>query len=231
MPTILEKATLSMQMWNEARHNGAAVSNYFRQGAYFQISRDDYTLWNVQNPDSLHAYMGLVQEIGQTDFSLALFCVDSGTDALSVADHPDNFIINIKQSTYQKSVLPNAHFIFKKFPPAPIEPAIETIDALKACNQWILHKDNWLLEQTDMAQAFVIPFESLSVLFANDAVNSVIALPALKELDENSFEMTMILWGYTAEGLWANYPTDFINPAPPFSNPSNFQLFAYAIGS
>lgn len=232
MSTILETATLSIQTWNEVRNNGVATNNYFNQGAYFEISRDNFTLWNSNSPDNLHAYMSLVQEIGVPNFSLALFCVDSVTDSKYVADHPNAFITNLKQSIYQKSVLPNAHFIFEAgTPPPPVEPQIDTTVALKASNQWILHKEHWLLEQDNFVQVFEIPFEDLTILFANPSVTSIIALPALKELGINSFEMDLILWGYTAAGILANYPMDFIKPAPPFSNPTKFQLLAYALGS
>jgi hypothetical protein len=231
MSTILETATLSIQTWNEVRNNGVATNNYFNQGSYFEISRDNFTLWNNNSPHNLHAYMGLVQEIGEANFSLALFCVDSITDSKYVPDHPEDFTINLKRSIYQKSVLPNAHFIFEEGAPPPVEPQIDTLDALKASNQWILHKENWLLEQDNFVQVLEIPFEDLSILFANESVNKIIVLPALKEVVENRFEMDLMLWGYTTEGILANYPMDFLRPAPPFSFPSNFQLLAYALGS
>lgn len=231
MSTILETAVLSIQTWNEVRNDGEATRNYFNQGAYFQISRESFDQWSSQNPESLHAYMGLAQEVGQPNFSLALFCVDNVTDSKNVPEHEGDYNANLKKSSYQRSVLPNAHFIFEENPPAPIEPQIDTLDALKASNQWILHKDYWLLEQENFVQVFEIPFEDLIVLFSNTNVNSIIALPALREIVENSFEMQLILWGYTEEGILANYPMDLIRPSPPFSTPSNFQLLSYALSS
>jgi len=231
MATILETAVLSIQTWNKVRNDSVATSNYFNQGAYFQISRDNFNQWNLQSPDNLHAYMGLTQEIGKVNFSLALFCVDSVTDLKNVPEHRINYNTNIKKCIYQRSVLPNAHFIFESAPPCPVEPQIDTMDALKASNQWILHKNRWLSAQDDFVQVFVIPFEDLTLLFANENVNSIIALPALKEIDRDNFEMDMVLWGYTDEGILANYPMDLIRPRPPFSTPSNFQLLTYALGA
>jgi hypothetical protein len=231
MSTILETAVLSIQTWNEVRNNGAATSNFFNQGAYFQIARESFDQWNLQNPENLHAYMGLTQIIGQPNFSLALFCVDNVTDSKEVSEHKDDYNANLKQSTYQRSVLPNAHFIFENEPPVPEEPQIETLEALKASNQWVLYKDSWLLEQEDFVQIFEIPFIDLTLLFAHENVNSIIALPALKEVGENEFNIDLILWGYTDEGILGDYPMDFIRPAPPFSNPSNFQLLTYALDS
>lgn len=233
MSTILETATSSIQVWNEVRNDGFATRNFFNQGAYFEISRADFNQWNTQDPtpEFIHAYMGLVQVIGQPNFSLALFCVDSITDSKEVPEHQDDFNANLKQSIYQRSVLPNAHFIFESTPPAPEEPQIDTLTALKASNQWILNKDSWLLEQEDFVQIFEIPFLDLTLLFENETVNSIVALPGLKDLGDNNFQIDLNLWGSTEEGLLANYPMDFINPAPPFSNPSNFQLLAYALGS
>jgi hypothetical protein len=233
MSTILEAATLSIQTWNEVRNDGFATRNFFNQGAYFEISRESFDQWNAQvpTPEFIHAYMGLVSVVGQPNLSLTLFCVDSITDSEEVSEHQDDFNANLKQSIYQRSILPNAHFIFESTPPAPEEPQIDTLTALKASNQWILNKDSWLLEQEDFVQVFEIPFLDLTLLFANETVNNIVALPGLKDLGNNNFQIDLMLWGSTEEGLLANYPMDFIRPAPPFSNPSNFQLLAYALGA
>lgn len=233
MSTILETATLSIQVWNEVRNDGFATRNYFNQGAYFQFSRENFNQWNAQGstPESIHAYMGIVQAPGQTNPSLSLFSVDSITDSKKVADHQEDYNANLRQSIYQPSILPNAHFIFEHNPPEPFEPQIDTLDALKQSNQWVLYKDSWLLDQEDFVQVFEIPFEDLIVLFDNEAVNNLVALPALRDLGDDNFEMHLILWGSTEEGLLANYPMDLIRPKPPFKNPANFQLLTYALGS
>jgi hypothetical protein len=233
MSTILETAVFSIQVWNEVRNNGFATRNYFNQGAYFQISRESFNQWNSLNPipESIHAYMGLVQEAGQADFSLALFSVDNITDSKEVSSHEDDYNANLKSSIYKPSILPNAHFIFEHNPPAPVEPQMDTLEALKASNQWVLYKDSWLLEQENFVQVFEIPFEDLIVLFDNEAVDNIVALPALRDLGGNNFEMHLILWGSTEEGLLANYPMDLIRPCPPFKKSSNFQLLTYALGS
>ena len=231
MSTILETAVLSLQTWNEVRNDGAATRNYFNQGAYFQISRDNFNQWNLNAPSSLHAYMGLTQAIGQTNFSLALYCVDNITDSKPVPNHLVEFNTNIKQSIYQRSVLPNAHFIFEKDPPDPVKPQIDTLTALKDSKKWILHKDHWLLRQKDFVQVFIIPFENLSHLFANENVTNIVLLPALNEVGENDFELHLILWGHTLEGMLANYPVDGVRANPPYHTPSNFQLLDYALSS
>jgi hypothetical protein len=233
MSTILEAATLSIQVWNEVRNDGLAIRNYFNQGAYFEISRENFNQWNAQDstPESVHAYMSIVQDPEQSSPSLSLFSVDNITDSKEVSEHEDDYNANLRQSIYQPSVLPNAHFIFEHNPPAPFEPQMDTLEALKASNQWVLYKDSWLLEQEDFVQVFEIPFEDLIVLFDNEAVNNIVALPALRDLGDNNFEMHLILWGSTEEGLLANYPMDLIRPSPPFKAYSNFQLLTYALGS
>lgn len=230
MSKILEQSTQAINTWNDIRNNAVAVNNYFNQGAYFQIHKKDYVLWNSNAPKNLHAYMGLVSVEGQPNFSLSLFCVDSVTDQLPVESNRELFNEYTKKSIYQRSVLPNPNFYFSNDPLAPSNPEIDPTEALTRTEQWNLHKEAWLFKQTDTVQVFVIPFEDLQVLFKHSAVESIIVLPGLKKIPPNIFTIDLLLWGYSdSRGIQGNYPTDLVRLASPYKNPAAFQLLNYAL--
>ncbi|BDS14070.1 hypothetical protein [Aureispira anguillae] len=227
MSTIIDQAKNAINVWNDTRNNSTAVSNYFNQGAYFEISIEDFEAWNSNNPTEIHAYMGLEIPPGAPNFALHLFSVDNITDQKPVESHQAEYLEKLKKSIYQRAILPNVHFNMSLGNADEIEP----LDALQASTQWTLHKDLWLSQQTDLVQTFIIPFSDLKKLFLVRGAESVVVLPALKEIDNmpNVFQIDLMLWGHTSEGIIGRYPKDFIKPAPPFSNPSHFQLLDYAL--
>lgn len=225
MSSIISNASLAIQVWNEVRNNPAAFINYFNQGAYFQVFKDDYLTWKANSPEFIHAYLGLVQKAMQTNFSLSLFSVDSVTDKKDVESNWDLFEANLKYNPYEAAIIPNPSMIL-----APNITGITPLEGVTRPIQWALHKDLWVEGQSDLVQVFDIPFNDLSVLFDEEGADYVIMAPALKELEEsNTFAADLILWGHNFKGITWNKPMDLIRPRPPFKNPSNYQLLNYAL--
>jgi hypothetical protein len=229
MSSIISKASQAIQMWNQERSNPAAVTNFFNQGTFFKIDRSDYLIWKNKNPEFIHAYLGLVLKPEETNFSLSLFSVDSVTDKDPVEGNQGEFEANIKENAYELSVIsePTLNLVDNSTNnPENITP----IEGMMRTVQWSLHKDIWIDQQEDMVQVFEIPFFDLGVLFDSEEADYIILSPALKEQEEdNTFKIDLVLWGYNSNGVTWNKPMDFIKPAPPFSNPANFQLLNYAL--
>lgn len=231
MNDIINKASSAINVWNEARNNSISISNYFNQGAYFQISKADFEIWEANHPENLHAYLGLAPEAGHKNFLLSLFCVDSQTDKKEVESHRIAFLTNLKQIHYKHAVIPNGHIKInteglKRNLKSPDN--ITPLDALTASIQWSLYKDIWVAQQEDLVQAFIIPFNDLRALFYEKGAKSAIVDFALKE-EEGSFQVDLILWGYNSKGVNWHKAMDLVRPAPPFTNPSHFQLIQYAL--
>lgn len=225
MSSIISEASQAIQIWNEVRNNPVAVINYFNQGSYFQIMKDDYLVWKANSPQFIHAYLGLVQNPAQQDFSLTLFSVDNITDKKPVESNRTDFETNLKQNPYKTNLVENAT-IGSVLPNAEIP----LMEGLMRTVQWSLHKDKWINQQEDLVQVFEIPFTDLSVLFEEKEADYIILSPSLKEQGTpNVFKIDLMLWGYNIDGVAWNRPMDLIRPKPPFKSPSNYQLFNYAL--
>jgi hypothetical protein len=229
MSSIISDASQAIQLWNEERSNPIAVINFFNQGAYFKIDRSDYLIWKNKNPEFIHAYLGLVQNPGEVNFSLSLFSVDSITDKEPVENNEGKFEANIKENVYELSVIsePTLNLVDNSDnTPESISP----IEGMMRTVQWSLHKDLWMNQQEDLVQVFEIPFLDLNVLFDDEEADYIIVSPALKEQEENNtFTIDLVLWGYNAEGVTWNKPMDLIRPRPPFKKKSNYQLLNYSL--
>lgn len=225
MSSIVSQASQAIQIWNETRHNPAAVINYFNQATYFKLEQHDYNKWKDLNPEFIHAYMGLVQNSDNPNFSLSLFSVDSVTDKKVVKDNWDLFEANTKKNPYTSGLVEVATIEIVTNPNEipPLEGLMRTV-------QWELHKDKWMTQQEDLVQVFEIPFLDLSVLFDEEGADYIIMSPALKEQEEaNTFKIDLILWGYNTNGVTWHRPMDLIRPRPPFKSPVNFQLLDYSL--
>ena len=227
MSSIISKASQAIQIWNEVRNNPVAVINYFNQSTYFKITKEDYLIWKDSDPEFIHAYMGLVPNTAQGNFSLSLFSVDSVTDQNPVESHWELFEAKIRQNPYEAAVIPDPSMTLVE---KSNEGEITPLEGLTRSIQWALHKDVWIEGQEDLVLVFKIPFHDLKVLFENELADYIILSPALNEQEEaNVFKIDLILWGYNANGITWNKPMDLIRPRPPFKSPSNYQLLSYAL--
>ncbi len=225
MSSIISKASQAIRIWNEVRKNPTAVINYFNQGAYFQLFKEDYTTWKSRKPSYIHAYLGLVQPPTKAHFSLSMFSVDNITDKTPVETNWEAFETNLKHNPYRAAIIPDPSMNL-----IDSSPIITPLEGLTRSIQWALHKDLWIEKQNDLVQVFEIPFSDLSVLFEEEFADYIILSPALKEQETpNAFAIDLILWGYNSNGVTWNRSMDFLRPAPPFSFPSNFQLIKYAL--
>jgi hypothetical protein len=225
MSSIISEASQAIQIWNEVRNNPVAIINYFNQGSYFQIIKEDYLVWKANSPEFIHAYLGLVQNPAQQNFSLTLFSVDSVIDKKPVESNWTDFETNLKQNPYKTNLIENAT-IGRVLPDAEIP----LMEGLMRTVQWSLHKDKWMSQQEDLVQVFEIPFTDLSALFDEKEADYIILCPSLKEQEtSNTFKVDLILWGYNIEGVTWNSPMDLIRPRPPFKSPSSYQLLSYAL--
>lgn len=227
--TILKEAQLAISNWGEVLTNNNAILNYLKQGSYFVISKLDYQTWenSIGNEEdaSLHAYLGLSVLPTAKNYSLSLYCVDSVTDSLPVAENEDAYILNLKQSVYSDGSGDDitAH---------NIEPTdAVALDALKSIFRWDLGKSNWIdaaIATNRMVQVFHIPFNDLRVLFDTDSsVDIILVVFALKDMGDNISDIDLMLWGYNqAAQLIAHDPQDIIKPCPPFGGKeADYQLF------
>jgi hypothetical protein len=225
MSSIISKASQAIKNWNEERNNPIAVINYFNKGTYFQVSKEDYLIWESNSPEFIHAYMGLTIKPTESHFSLSLFSVDNVTDKEPVASNEAAFDAKTKENIYELSVItdPSLKLIAESNGITPIEGLMRTV-------QWSLHKDKWMNEQEDLVQVFQIPFIDFQVLFEEESADFVIISPALKEQDENNvFKIDLVLWGYNTDGVTWHKPMDLIRPRPPFKKKSNYQLLNYSL--
>lgn len=224
MMDILDKAKNAINTWEQVRKNPNAVISYLDQGICFMVSVKDFKTWEMLQPEYIHAYMGLILEPTQSNFSLSLFCVDSVTDSKEVYGNEHAYELNLKEIPYLKGLPNNVSFYnFSKS-------GADTETNLKRSMQWQLYKNQWIHEQADLVQVFKIPFSDLALLFANKDIESLVLVFALKPIVEDiGCNIELIIWGQNASTgvTWEDNPEDFIRPCPPFKG--TFMLLDYAL--
>jgi hypothetical protein len=234
MSEIIQNAKSAILQWNAARMNGQEASIMFSEGAYFEITKDNYQTWQntINNPDtdSIHAYIGT--EGSTINEQICFYLVDSVTDSLEVDNHTTQYDDNLKYVNYQPAKLENVYFNQQTFNNSDLNPIV----AFQRLTQWTLHQNQWFINQQaeGAPQILVIPFKDLQNLF-EDGAEVLICQPALASEGGNGqapYQMDLIIWGQTQnDGLMGKTPQDLIQPVPPYSvyPESDFQLLMYAL--
>lgn len=234
--SILIQSKNAMNIWNEVRNNKVATLNYFEQGNCFIINNEDFATWDLilkdtENP-SIHAYLGLNTLENQADFSLALFCVDSKTDSLSVNEKNKlAYLASLKTFPYLEGL--NNEITFYN-----VKPTNDfTLGAMRKSMRWNLCKSTWInnLQTNGVVQVFDIPFADLKSLFNKSGVHNVVLVFALKKPEtlidiDAPYIIDLIMWGYDSDNYMIPVdPQDLIKPCPPYGIDTNeYGLFNYA---
>lgn len=242
MATILKRATKAIQRWNELKTDADLIINYFNQGSFFAISREEYDTWKKTWEEQgkpkgfeIHNYVGLVPR-GET-LRLALFSIDSYTDSLPVQGNRKIYNEQLAQSVYKHTLKGKIAITHEGFKSAP--KGISEEEALLRTQSWVLYKNTWVkallaTKPENMVQLFRMPFSDLVDLFEDikPAIKNVVMQMSLKPTaDKKSFDIDMILWGYKAQEGIIGYPRDFLEPCPPIcENKTNYYLLTHALG-
>lgn len=227
MSEILNQATAEIQNWNSVRNNEQSATAIFNNNTSFIITEDAYKQWkstlDAQESEAqqyIHAYLGVTNP--NSNQLLSSFCVDSYTDSLEVEGHQEQYNNNLFQFNYSSEAITLTQAI-----------QITPQQAQEAIAAWDSDKDTWVEEQVTnqtMVQILVIPFSDLTTLFDLPNTIDVVARFGLKKSD-NIWQVDLILWSRTSDGINYNKPEDLIQPVPPYSGfpASDFQLLEYAL--
>jgi len=242
MATILKRATKAILRWNELKTDADLIINYFNQGSFFAINREEYDTWKKTWEEQgkpkdfeIHSYVGLVPR--NNELRLALFFIDSYTDTQPVKGNKKYYNQQLKQSIYKRTLKGTIAITFKGYN-APAN-GFTAEEAMSRIQSWKLYKGEWLKtllskKPNDMVQLFRIPFQDLVDLFETTQPiikDVILQMGLIQNENDQTLDLDMVLWSQKIKEGVMGFPRDFIQPCPPYcgDKENQYNLLYYAL--
>lgn len=189
MATTLKTVKENIDRWNTVRNQDSARA-LLTAGKGFSLTVNEYKHWSRNNPETIHCYLGVAGEVAE------FYLVDNLTDEQQQYTLGKNLFSKDFLNYFEESLQKNDVFT------QVLDPTI----AESRITNWTLCAGSWFAVKKEkrekpagnlgeMVQVFTIPFRDLSILFADERVQSIKFVLALELYDApiSGYDLELIL--------------------------------------